>query len=86
MPTLEEIEKLKHDWKVDPVWDIEHTEGFEEHYDELKNFRENYEKQKQDERKKYLQERSEKIGCPGNIQLTKYIESLEIRIERLENL
>lgn len=26
------------DWKQDPCWDIEDTEGFEAHYDELKAF------------------------------------------------
>jgi hypothetical protein len=37
--TLEEIEKLKRDWKDDPCWDIEDTVGFEEHKEELLDFR-----------------------------------------------
>jgi hypothetical protein len=29
-PTREAIEKLKEEWRYDPIWDIEETEGFEE--------------------------------------------------------
>lgn len=35
----EEIEELKKQWLADGVWDIENTEGFEAHKDELLNFR-----------------------------------------------
>lgn len=40
MKTEEEIWALKADWQADPIWDIEETEGFEEHKAELKEFRE----------------------------------------------
>lgn len=33
--TPEEIESLKRSWFSDPCWDIEETEGFEAHRDEL---------------------------------------------------
>ena len=36
----EEIEELKREWIKDPLWDIEDTEGFEAHVDELKAFHE----------------------------------------------
>ena len=36
--TREEVEALKADWLKDPIWDIEDTEGFEDHHDELKAF------------------------------------------------
>jgi hypothetical protein len=39
MATQEEIEKLKKGWLKDPCWDIEITEGFEQHVEELFNFR-----------------------------------------------
>jgi hypothetical protein len=39
MATQEEIEKLKKGWLKDPCFDIEETEGFEEHVEELLNFR-----------------------------------------------
>lgn len=35
----EELRLLKLDWKRDPCWDIEETEGFEAHRDELLAFR-----------------------------------------------
>lgn len=34
----EEIEELKVNWRYDPNWNIEQTEGFEAHYDELRAF------------------------------------------------
>ena len=37
--TIEEIEALKENWIKDPCWDIETTEGFEDHVEELLNFR-----------------------------------------------
>lgn len=37
--TPEEIEKLKKSWAYDPCWDIEDSEGFEAHYEELKAWR-----------------------------------------------
>lgn len=39
MKTLQEVEKLKYDWSLDPNWDIEETEGFEEHKKDLLIFR-----------------------------------------------
>lgn len=35
MPSPEEIQELKDNWRRDPCWDIEDTEGFEEHREEL---------------------------------------------------
>ena len=34
-----EIEKLKHQWCMDPIWDIDDTEGFEAHKEELTAYR-----------------------------------------------
>lgn len=38
--TTEEIEALKKNWLNDPCWDIENTEGFEDHVAELTAFHE----------------------------------------------
>jgi hypothetical protein len=43
----EQIEKLKKSWRKDPCWNIEDTEGFEDHKEELIAFRQKYELQKQ---------------------------------------
>lgn len=45
MKTSEEIENLKTQWKQDPCWDIEDTEGFEDHKDELIAFRVKHEEE-----------------------------------------
>lgn len=39
MASAKDIEKLKADWMRDGSWDIEDTEGFEEHREELLKFR-----------------------------------------------
>jgi|GEM_PF-1661917 len=36
--TQEELYRLKQDWLSDPCWDIEDTDGFEEHREELEAF------------------------------------------------
>ena len=38
MKTREEVEALKKNWQNDPIWDIEHTNGFEEYAPELLAF------------------------------------------------
>lgn len=43
--TIKEIEALKANWVKDPCWDIEDTEGFELHREELRAF--NQQKQKE---------------------------------------
>jgi len=37
--TDEEIQALKDNWCKDPIWDIEYTEGFEDHFEDLLAFR-----------------------------------------------
>jgi len=39
MATREEIERLKHNWVMDSCWDLEDTEGFEDHREELLDYR-----------------------------------------------
>lgn len=38
MKTRQEVEDLKAEWRSDPCWDIESTEGFEEYKEELIEF------------------------------------------------
>lgn len=54
--TPEEIDALKTNWAKDPCWDIEDTEGFEDHHDELLAFRK--EKEAEWEDKRVAQERA----------------------------
>lgn len=43
MRSEDAIDKLKENWKKDPCWDIEDTEGFENHREELLAWRIEYE-------------------------------------------
>lgn len=84
MKTKEEILELKNTWRNDPVWDIEDTEGFEDHYEELLEYRKQIEAKRQEQLDKELALKADKIGMPGNIQLAKYIDYMEWRIKQLE--
>lgn len=85
MATQEQIEQLKANWKSDPCWDIQDTEGFEEHRQELVDFAtavHNEWKRMEDERKAA---KCEKLGGIST-ELLDYIEFLEFKINRLERL
>ena len=83
MKTREEIEKLKMEWRRDPIWDIEDTEGFEDHIDELRAYRLQTEKEWADQGQKDLEEFAAKIGT-DNLQLAKYVRDLEYRVLKIE--
>ena len=91
MKTKEELSKLKSSWLEDPIWDLEWTEGFEDHYEELLSFRkqrENEWQQKENEwqKRKYLarlNEKCKRLGIEGNHNLMQYLEMLEFQIEDL---
>lgn len=80
----QEIEYLKGQWEADPCWDLEETEGFELHREELAEFA----RQKGEERRAREQDRLEaraiELGIPGNAALVTHLERLESQIDRLE--
>lgn len=53
--SIQEIEQLKADWRRDPCWDIEETEGFEAHRDELLQYRQQYNAECEQNEKNRLQ-------------------------------
>lgn len=77
MKSRKEIEKLKKDWLCDPIWDIEDTEGFEDHREELKKFSDEQHKKWESRRLERLKERAEKMGIPDNLKLANYIDNIE---------
>jgi hypothetical protein len=78
MKTRQEIENLKANWDSDPCWDIEDTEGFQGHVTELYQYRKTKEFEWEiDKLQKCVQ-----LGVTEN--LFKLIESLKLRIKRLE--
>lgn len=81
--TRQEINDLKHGWNADPCWDIEDTEGFENHKDELLIHRLKMEKQWNEAYNREMQDYASKIGT-GSIKLAQHIMSLEQKIEKLE--
>jgi len=85
MPTREEVKKLKWNWQGDPCWDLEDIEGFEEHREELRKWRAKWEQIWTERKEERLLKKAEQIGCPGNMTLAAYVETLEQRLEKLEN-
>lgn len=89
--TNEEVTALKSQWKDDPLWDIEDTEGFEEHREELVEFRLECEAEWSASRAAAAKRReieltklAEALGVPGNVKLAEYISPLRRRVEDLE--
>jgi len=78
------IDELKHQWERDPIWDIEDSEGFEDHRDELLAFRLQKEQEWRDESERLLRDKAERLGIPDNLTLARYIETLEYNLIRLE--
>jgi len=85
MKTAEEIEALKLEWASDPCWDLEDTEGFEDHREDLLAYRRQRERAKWHEEMQQIKDKAEEIGCPENLKLAEYVMSLEKRLEELEN-
>ena len=53
--TQDEIEALKKSWRRDRAWNIEETEGFEAHREELYEYRQQYEAECEQNEKNRLQ-------------------------------
>jgi hypothetical protein len=77
MKTRAEVDDLKAQWKADPCWDIEFTEGFEDHIDELRL----YQEQTYDQT---VSMKAQKLNC--SFETASYFLRLEARLERLEIL
>ena len=89
MVTREEIEGLKRDWRSDPCWDLEGSEGFEDHHEELLAFRKKMETIWRKEREarenaelEAIKEEAHALGCTPA--MLRYIRTLEARINDLE--
>ena len=84
MATQAEIADLKKQWQADPCWDIEDTEGFEEHREELRVFRAEQQATRERAERARLEQKAAALGAPGKIALVEYIERLELRVKALE--
>ena len=82
--TSEQVQDLMQQWYADPSWDIEKTEGFEAHADELKRFRRSCEREWQQARRAHIEFFAQKLGLPDSLKLAEYVMGLEARIAKLE--
>ena len=79
----EELERLKANWRYDPCWDIEHTEGFEQHHDELLKYRLEIEARWQEEKEQKIKAKADELQCSA--ELAEYILILERRLDVIDN-
>lgn len=88
MKTREMIFHLKRDWALDPCWDLEDTEGFEDHREELLQYsnemNEHWERVAQEKRQARLTEVGKIIGIEDNKILAQAFLSIFDRLDRLE--
>lgn len=88
--TQADIDDLKRQWRSDPCWDIEDTEGFEGHREELTAYHQQCDAEWEAAYKAKLEVKAIVMGVPGNTSLASYVEILEYRIkvlsERLDRL
>ncbi|QIC46214.1 hypothetical protein GAG94_03185 [Lysinibacillus sphaericus] len=80
-----ELEKLKSDWLADPIWDIEETEGFEEHKEELLAFRLKQEKAWEEEQNAKKEEEIAYTESIGVVDLYKIIQKQQEQFRKYEN-
>jgi hypothetical protein len=80
-----ELAEIKNDWRYDPDFGLlEDAAGFEDHYEELRAWRVAQEERLAAEREAKSLALADDLGCPGNIKLAEFVESLLSRIRRLE--
>lgn len=82
MPTQQAIDKLKADWSGDPCWDLEDTDGFEEHREELLAFRQEQEALWDAQRQDDYRILAQRYGCPPNPVIGERLSALEYRQAR----
>lgn len=80
MKTQEQIEALKANWLKDPIWDIEETEGFEDHREELLAFRQSQERAWTEKETQRMLDRRNKVAAWTGIEdldLAQYISTFD---------
>ncbi len=85
--TREEVERIKRSWKDDPCWDLTDLCSSEEYAlyaNELRLFQMTCEAAWEQQRIDRLTEKADAMGVPGNLNLARYIESIERRLAELE--
>lgn len=83
MASRTEVDELKTQWEADPIWDIEDTDGFEDHREELTAFRKTKEAAWEQLRREEIRSKAKALKC--SLEFALYIEYLESRIDALES-
>ena len=81
MKTPEEVEDLKREWEGNPHWNLEDTDGFEDHKEELREFSKNKYAEWEAGRENRLTTKAKSLGC--SVALVQYIEALEYKVDHL---
>ena len=82
METRRDIEQLKATWLRDPIWDLEGTDSFKAHYDELRQFRLTTKarwRAAADEGERAIDAEAERIGVHGLLRLLREAEARQER-------
>jgi hypothetical protein len=79
-----QLNALIKQWEKDPIWDLEDTEGFEEHRERLLAHRVRMELIWEEEHQRQEAEYKVRAEKMTKAELLRYCESLERRIEKLE--
>lgn len=85
--TDDEVLALKDNWKQDPCWDIENTDGFEAHHDELLQWRQDYEAkcaQRWEEAQEARRAKQREVWGSAPDAALDYIHRIETRLLALE--
>lgn len=81
--SADEIQKLKDGWRHDPCWDIEDTDGFEAHKEELLKYRLEQEVIWNERRENRVSDEMGKMGIT-NRNTYFYLKGIENSIEQLQ--
>ena len=82
MKTQEDIWRLQWNWKNDPCYELEDTEGFEDHYAELLKYRLDYEFDLNIQHLRRLHLLASELGDPCNLSLAEKWQNMESRIKQ----
>ena len=83
--TVEELESLKANWRNDPIWDIEDTDGFDLHRDELVAYRLEWQARWKAQQEQRLLQFASPLGLENNLALAEYMMRQEATIEELKS-
>lgn len=81
-----ELRNIKRQWASDPCWDIEDTEGFEAHRNELLVYSTEMKREWAEKAQAKLEAKAIELGVPGNVKLAQYVIRLEDKINKLSEM